>query len=125
MRYAFDNHEELKYLNNIKEMTTYRGMDESEIVVNLFSTASIESFGWGKKTLHCDFTETDKYHDYDSMIMFTDNNYISFKKRLNELRREPYDEYRKRTKDYASYLMNYDPDCPPHIYIRNKIEEYL
>ena len=59
------------------------------------------------------------------MITFQEPNYEAYKKRLNELRREPQEEYRKRTKDYASYLMNNDPDCPPHIYIREKIEEYL
>ena len=111
--------------NNRSEMTTYVGMDESEIVVSFDSTASIEAFAWGKKILHCDFTGTNKYNDYDPMIMFTEPNYDSFEKRLNELRKEPYDEYRKRTKDYASYLMNNDPDCPPHIYIRNKIVDYL
>ena len=57
--------------------------------------------------------------------MFTEPNYEAFKKRLDELRCEPYEEYRKRTKNYASYLMNHYPDYPAHIYIKNKIEEYL
>ena len=136
MRYAFDNHEELKYLNNIygdkvdyvgniKGESTYNGIEMSEVAVSSLSTTLCETFGKGKKILYCDFTETDKYHDYDPMIMFTDPNYDALKKRLDELRHEPYKKYRKRTKQYASYLMNYNPSCPPHIYIRQKIEEYL
>jgi surface carbohydrate biosynthesis protein len=117
----------VEYINNENKSisSTYRGMEESEIIISFNSTATIEAFGWGKKILHCDFTGTKKHNDYDSMIMFTEPNYESFKKRLNELRSEPYDEYRERTREYASYLMNNDPDCPPHKYIRQKIEEFL
>ena len=44
---------------------------------------------------------------------------------LNELLNEPYNEYLKRTKDYRSFLMNYNKDCLPHTFISNKIKEYL
>jgi len=114
------------YICNDKNlMSPYNSMDQSELIVDCFSTASIEAFGWGKKILHCDFTGSKNYNDYDSMIMFTEPSYESFKKRLNELRREPYENYRKRTKKYASYLMNNSPECPPHIYIRKEIQKYL
>ena len=79
----------------------------------------------GIKILYCDFTGTNKYSDYDPMIMFTEPDYESFEKCLNELRKEPYDEYRKRTKKYASYLMNNDISCPPHLIIRDKINSFL
>ena len=114
------------YICNDKNlMSPYNSMDQSELIVDCFSTASIEAFGWGKKILHCDFTGNKNYNDYDPMIMFTEPSYESFKKRLNELRREPYENYRKRTKEYASYLMNNSPACPPHIYIRREIQKYL
>ena len=35
---------------------------------------------------------------------------ILYNIRLNKLRHEPYEEYRERTKDYASYLMNNNQD---------------
>lgn len=108
-----------------EKMTSYLVADESEMVVGFNSTLLAESFGLGKKVISINFSETDLWIDYDPMIMFTKPNYSLFKKRLNELRAEPYDEYRKRTKEYASYLMNYNPDCPPHAFIRKKILQYL
>ena len=136
MRYPFDNQEEIQYykkiygnnvdyVGNIKGKSTYQGIDMSEIIVSSLSTTICEAMGYGKKILFCDFTKTDKYHDYDSMIMFTDNNYISFKKRLDGLRCEAYESYRNRTKQYASYLMKFNPDYPPHMYIRDKLKGYL
>ena len=108
-----------------KERNVYKEMDRSELVVTFGSTAVREAFGWGKKILYCDFTGTDKYNDYDKTILFADENYESFKKRLNELRLMSDEDYRKLTKDYASYLMNYAPSCPPHVFVREKITECL
>ena len=119
----------VKYIfHDSKKMSTYFGMDISEIVVGCMSTAYIEAFGWGSKILLADFTKNKNYTDvlnYDPMITFQEPNYEDFKKRLNELRREPQEQYRKRTKGYASYLMYNNPNCPPHIYIRKKIDDYL
>lgn len=110
---------------DIKKMTSYFVADESELVVGFNSTFLAESFGLGKKVISINFSGTDLWVDYDPMIMFTKPNYSLFKERLNELRAEPYDEFRRRTKEYATYLMNYDPDCPPHVFIRKKILQYL
>ena len=59
------------------------------------------------------------------MIMFTENNYNSFKERLDDLRYESYEAYNKRTKKYASYCMNYDENNPPDAYIRKEIQKCL
>jgi len=106
------------FRRDIKKMTSYCVADESELVVGFNSTFLAESFGLGNKAVRIDFLGSDLRNDYDPMIMFTKPNYTLLKRRLNELRAEPYDEYRKRTKEYAAYLMNYNPDCPPHIFIR-------
>lgn len=110
---------------NFKERNIYRLMDQSNFIVSSGSTAPREAFGWGKKVLYCDFTGTNLYNDYDPVILFRTENYDLFKKRLNEIRCMSYEEYGTITKDYASYLMNYDPNCPPHLFIRQKIENYL
>ena len=110
---------------DFKEHNIYRVMDESNLIVSAGSTALREAFGWGKKVLCCDFTGTNLYNDYDPVILFSAENYDLFKTRLNEIRHMPYEEYIIKTKDYASYLMNYNPDCPPHLLIRQKIEQYL
>ena len=111
--------------NDRAKFSTYKGMEQSEVVLDFFSTASIETFSCGNKILRCDFTASNQYNDYDPMIMFTEPDYEAFKRRLNELIHEPYADYRERTREYASYLMNNDPDCPPHKYIRQKIEGFL
>ena len=77
------------------------------------------------KILRIDFTESSDFNEYKPMILLNNPTYQEMSERLDQLLAEPYDSYRKRTKEYASYVMNYNPDCPPHIYIRNKIEEYL
>lgn len=105
--------------------SSYQYAGKSEIILGFNSTFLAEAFGLGRKVLRVDFSETNKYNIFDPMIMFTEPNYDVFKRRLNELRSEPYQEYRKRTKQYASYLMNYNPGCPPHIYIRQTIEKFL
>jgi len=115
----------IDFIKRDGDMICYDIMDKSEIVVGFSSTTLRESFVWGKKILYCDFTETDLYSHYDPIILFTDKNYELFKKRLNKLRNEPHADYVNRTKDYSEYLMNNDPNYPPHIYIRKKIEEYL
>jgi surface carbohydrate biosynthesis protein len=107
------------------KLKSYQIVDESDLVIGVSSTVVREAFGCGKKVLYCDFTETKKYHDYKDIIMFTDRNYDLFKNKLNNIRHIPNDEYRSRTKDYASYLMNNEPNLPSHIQIRNKIKEYL
>ena len=111
--------------NEANMMSSYIAADESELVVGFNSTFLAEAFGMGRKVIFIDFTGTDLWNDYDTMVMFTEPDYSLFKKRLNELRDEPYDVYRKRTREYARYLMNYNIDCPPHIFIRQKIVNYL
>jgi hypothetical protein len=110
---------------NFKERNIYQVMDQARIIVSSGSTAPREAFGWGKKVLYCDFTGTDLYNDYESAIMFKNDDYELFKQRLNEIRLMPDEEYRHKMGDYAAYLMNYDPEHPPHLFIRQKIGEFL
>ena len=109
---------EIKYFKNIykgavdfrvnkkEDFSTYYGMSESDIILSFYSTSTIEAFGLGGKILHCDFTKTDLYNDYDSMIVFRETNYEKFKNRLDSLHAEPYEAYLKRTKVYQKELMN-------------------
>ena len=100
-------------------------MEQSNVILDFFSTASIEAFGWGKKILHCDFTNSNKYNDYDPMIMFTEPDFNAFEKRLDKLRSESNLDYLKRTKQYAQFLMNYHHNNSPHTFINNKIKEFI
>jgi len=109
---------------DFKERNIYREMDKSNFIVSFGSTAVREAFGWGKKVLYCDFTGTKLYNDYDPVILFETENYDLFKKRFNEIRGMPYEEYRRDTKAYAAYVMGYDFNCPAHLFIRQKITQY-
>ena len=100
-------------------------MDKSNVIVGFNSTLISEAFGMGKKVLRIDFTGSDDFNDYDPIILLESPSYSVLKSRLNELLAEPYEDYKKRTKEYAAYIMNYDSDCPPHRFIREKIEKYL
>jgi len=110
---------------DVRTTNSYIVAEESEVLVGFSSTLLAEMFGLGNKVLSINFSGNGWWVDYDPMIMFTKPDYSLFKKCLNELRSEPYDEYRRRTKEYATYLMNYNPDSPPHMFIRKKVLQYL
>jgi len=103
----------------------YKVMDQSNIIISFGSTAAIEAFGFRKKVLLCDFTSTDLYNDYDQIILFKENNYNLFEEQLDRLRKIPQEEYEEKIVQYASYLMNYDPNKPTHLFIRQKIQSFL
>ncbi len=111
--------------NDRKKMVSYSSVEKSDVIVDFYSTLSIEAFGWGKKILLCDFTNSDDYNDYNSIIMFREPYYEAFKVRLNELRNESYDEYQRRTKKYSAYIMNNDLKNPPFKTIRKIIDNHL
>ena len=115
----------IRIINDDTKMSSYIAMDQSNVIIDFFSTASIEAFGWGKKILLCDFTNSNDYNDYHPLIVFKEANYEVFKERVNNLRFENSEDYKKRTKEYASYLMNNNKECPPHIHVRKKIKKYL
>ncbi|MCH8012542.1 MAG: hypothetical protein IIA61_11435 [Candidatus Marinimicrobia bacterium] len=112
-------------LIEMNRLSTYFNALDSSVLIGSGTSVLAECFGFGKKILYCDFSERKIYNNHDSMVLFTEPNYDSFKNRLNELINEPYDKYCERTRDYRSYVMNYNMDCLPHVFIRKKIKEYL
>ena len=110
---------------NISKLSSYKVMFESELIVGVASTLLLEAFGMGKKILYCDFTSNNIFHDYNSSILFRENDYHKFANRLDDLRSEPYGQYLKKNKKYASYLMNNDLDNPPHLAIRKLVQDIL
>jgi len=113
------------FRNAINSFSSYDAVFMSKLVVGFNSALISEASGMQKKLLRIDFTKSNDLNDYDPLILLKNPSYEELAERLDQLLAEPYDLYRKRTKEYASYVMNYNPDCPPHINIRNKIEEYL
>ena len=81
--------------------------------------------GFKKKVLRIDFTNTNDVNDYESMTLLNNPTYEELEDRLNKLLAEHYDTYLHRTKEYAAYVMNYNPELPPHEFIREKIKTFL
>ena len=111
--------------NDKKKLPSYKAIMESDIVIGVASTLILEAFGMGKKILYCDFSGENKFHDYNTNILFRENDYKKFATRLNELISTPYNQYVEQNKKYKSYLMNNDINYPPHLYIRNLIDNFL
>jgi len=128
---------EKKYFQNIypssvilidpdfKKRNIYSEMLKGELIISMGSTVTREAFGIGKKILYCDFTNSNMYNDYNDTILFKEQNYESFQKRLDRLLEISIDDYKTNTKEYASYLMHNDINYPPHLIIRDKINSLL
>jgi len=114
------------YLFNDKEkMSSFSILHKCEVIVAFFSSLSIEALGIGRKVLRVDLTDGDNWNEYDDTILLKTDSYHDVKERLDMLLEETYSEYNDRIQNYSKYLMNYNPDFPPHEYIRSKIEEYI
>ncbi len=112
--------------NDQKAHSTYRGMDESEVIVTFFSTAAREAVGWGKKVLFCDYTGTSLYNDFwDASFLLTDPSYEAFKKRLRDLIEMPLETYHQLTGKLAARAMRYDENNPSFSVIRHHIAQAL
>lgn len=111
--------------NNYERLSSFDALYRCDIVVGFFSSLIIEAFGLGRKILRIDLTKSDNWNDYDPIILLRNPSYEELKKRLDQLFAVPYETYRKEAEKYSSYLMNYNPDCPPHVFIRKKIGEYI
>ena len=110
--------------NNREKLSSFNELTQCEVVVAFFSSLSIEALGVGRKVLRIDLTDGDNWNEYDNKILLKTKSYNDVKDRLESLLQEPYYDYNKRIESYSKYLMDYNPDLPPHEYIRNKIKEY-
>ena len=107
------------------KLSSYYTALKSDVLIGSGTTILAECFGLGKKIMYCDVSDRKIFHDHNSIILFSKPNYNSFKNRLNELLNESYNKYLERTSNYRAYVMNYNKDCLPHLFIRKKIEQFL
>lgn len=107
--------------NNKKKFSVYEAMCKSKVIVS-DSTALIEAFGWGKKVLFCHNT-CDPYadHTFSDICTANDVDYNCFKNKLMYLFELDEAIYIDMTRDAQKYMMNYDPDMPATIFLRNLI----
>jgi surface carbohydrate biosynthesis protein len=97
--------------NDFHNKNVYTVISQSELLISTLSTALIEGFGIGKKSLFCNFTGTKKYHTgISSEIVFEENNYQKFSEYLDFLLSLSSDEYQTKYHDLMSYYMNFSSD---------------
>lgn len=109
-----------------KAMSTYYAMDKSRVVLTLCCTAGVEAMAWGQKVLFCNFGGDDNFDSpRQGLWSLTEPDYEKFKERLDLLIGMPEKRFCEETRGYARYLMNYLPDVPAHVYVRNLVLRHL
>lgn len=115
--------------------STYELICESEVIITSMSSAGFEALGYGKKVLFADFENIPTYNaieysiqrfpEFEEFCYINKCDYKLFEFKLNRLREMPIEQYSKIIEEVKKYYMNFDPDNPPHKFIRNKIQERL
>jgi len=106
--------------------STYKAMDCSEVIITNHSTAGFEAFGWEKKVLFCNFIGDEIYEIFNrDLFSVKSMDYNIFEKKLNGLLDMDQNEFIELTKEQRKYIMNYTPELPVHVYMRNIIENLI
>ncbi len=112
--------------NDFKNKNIYKVILQSDLLISTLSTALIEGFGIGKKSLLCNFTGVQDYHiDFPGEITTNLDDFSSFSNLLDNIFKIPYSEYLDRYNKLQAYYMNFDPAIPIKERIREKITEIL
>ena len=120
-----------KYIPNItfkeaygKETFTY--VNQSEVIINMYSSVGIESYGLDKKVLWINYKHCCDVFKYDTEedlhVMINDNSYKAFEERVNLLLSDNKDvdnHYKKLKEKYMNIQEN------PAKIVANKINELL
>lgn len=94
--------------NSSKEMTTYKLMKASQVVVTNWSTAGLEALGWGKKTLFCNFSSNPiNGFPTDGPWNFTGKDFNHFNQKLTKLIEMSHEEFLTVSKDVRRLHMKY------------------
>ena len=111
---------------NRKEMSTYRAMGQSGVVIGINSAALFEALGLGNRVLFCNFTGVDAF-DPPRLGPWSINepDYALFKEKVDFLMDQSDEDFQERNRDFIRYVMANDPDHPPHVVIREMIERIL
>lgn len=117
--------EHVNLIPNIRsKFSTYRLIDSSTVSLSFYSTALVEAFGRGRKSLFCNFSNNEIY-DLPEKGLWTLGSctYEEFEERLISLLEMSDAEFQKKSSNARLYLMNYDPVTPTHMFLKNLISE--
>ena len=110
--------------NNRQKYSTYHLIDSSAVSLSFYSTALVEAFGRGRRSLFCNFSDNVLY-DLPEMSAWTleSCSYEAFEERLLSLLEMNDEEFQKKSSRAASYMMNYNKENPPHVFLRKLLAE--
>ena len=112
--------------NDFKNKNIYKLILESNFLISTLSTALIEGFGIGKKSLLCNFTGIDDYHvDFSEDIITKSDDYNTFSKNIDYIIQMPEREYNKKYFKLQKYYMSLNGEFTVKEYILKKIEEII
>ncbi len=108
-------------------MASYRAIDQSEVALAMDSTILREAYGWGKKTLFCNYSgnEVNRSSPVVDLCYLDTADYEQFSRRLNLLRGMTQEHYRDIVSVNAHYLMRHDPSAASFEKIREKLNPPL
>jgi len=106
---------------------TYHVMAKSELIIFLASSVGHEAIGMGKKALQIDYAKDNKYshHYFDGFWQLSNSSYEHFAEKVDLIFSMKTNDYRRKIKRHADYLIKYDPDEPTYIKIQKQITQDL
>ncbi len=108
------------------EFSTYRAMDESDIIINHYSTSCFEALSWDKKILFCQFYDYPKFPLPDDLPWrVVDPNYEVFKNELDSLIAIEQKDYLASVVTIKNKYNKFDINNPPQEIIMKHIDEII
>lgn len=114
----------ITYVEFKQFVSTYIAIEQSEVVVNSFSSVGPQALGWGKKVLFADFSGTPchnffassvtRFPEVEELCVVTEDSYDAFAKKLSRLIDMPYEEYFSIVKEAMHYYGEYDDEYPAY-----------
>ena len=109
-----------------ERFSCYRTMDRSDVSLSFFSTAAFEAFGWGSKTLLCNYSGDELLTcPIPGPWSLEGGDYLAFCDKLDALRAMPRELFEAESAQARRQLMGFDPERPPHREIRRLAESFL
>lgn len=109
-----------------KEYTTYQLIDSSAASLSFYSTALVEAFGRGKRSLFCNFTNHDWYDlPVNGLWALKQPSYEEFEARLLCLLAMTEQEFQNSSAEAAKYLMSFNKANPPNEFLLRLISQAI
>ncbi|OGT32166.1 MAG: hypothetical protein A3E87_05095 [Gammaproteobacteria bacterium RIFCSPHIGHO2_12_FULL_35_23] len=112
------------YIQFEQHVSTYLAMEESEVVVNSFSSVGTQALGLGRKVLFVDCSGTPchnffkssvtRFPEVEELCVVSEDNYELFCNKLNRLLAMPYEEYLSIVKEARAYYAVFDDHYPAY-----------